>query len=449
MKGTLSLLLKTLLLKNNYRLDFKELEFQLLSHPSYPSLYAVTSVLEHFGVENLALEVPTDMQTLQQLPVTFLSVTNSRELVLVEKLDSGVKLTFNGNTVPKRFGYQDFLEIWSGMALGIEEGVNGRRDGKVASNWIPQVFLLISIVIPIILFLNSLPDLFQASHFFAGLVGLFISILIVRHELGSQSGLMNRFCNAYDSTSCDALLKSKGAMVLHLFKLSDACVVYFSVTTFSWVIYVAFGYYGGVFPVLSLLGLPVIMYSLYYQYYVMKKWCPLCLGISVVLFVQAITVLFTKDEWIGKLDFSETLILLFSAISIITVWAFIRPLLSAKRKFAELKIEHHRFKRNFDLFQSAHSKSTSYSTQLANFNTKEIILGNPNGKISLVLVTSPLCIYCKTAHSELEAILDQYPKDICLTIRFNIPTNDSANIGFKVANRLNELFLFEGDSENF
>lgn len=442
-------ILKIFLKKNNFNLNWNELNFQLLSHPSYPSLYSIIDVLTHFGIENLALEVPTDMETLKQLPVTFITIVNGNELVLAEKLDSRVKLIFQENKKFETIGYKDFLAIWNGTVVGIEEGENRGLNDKVTWRAVPKIFLLISAIIPVVLFLASSPDLFQSLHFFAGLGGLFFSISIVRHELGSQSGLINKFCNANDSTSCDAILQSKGATVLNLFKLSDACVVYFSASALTWILYVTLGYYGSTFFISSLLALPIIVYSVHYQYYVVKKWCPLCLGVSGVLFVQAFSTLFLRDGWLWTFEFSETMIFLLCTIAIISVWAFIEPLLLVKQKYSVLRMEHYKFKRNFDLFQAAHYGSAPYSTQLSHFNDKEIILGNPNGKISLVLVTSPLCIYCKAAHSELETVLNRYPNDISLIIRFNVPVHDSTNVGFKVANRLNELFLAEGDSDGF
>ena len=74
MADSLLFLLKTFLQKENYKINFEELEFQLLSHPSYPSLHSVTGVFDHFNIENIALEVPTNRETLEQLPICRFSV---------------------------------------------------------------------------------------------------------------------------------------------------------------------------------------------------------------------------------------------------------------------------------------------------------------------------------------------------------------------------------------
>ncbi|MEL6916243.1 MAG: hypothetical protein AAFO99_00795, partial [Bacteroidota bacterium] len=79
MEDSLFALLKKFIEKQNYRINLKELKFQLLSHPSYPSLHSVTGVLNHFNMDNVALEVPKDRETLVQLPETFLSITTAKQ----------------------------------------------------------------------------------------------------------------------------------------------------------------------------------------------------------------------------------------------------------------------------------------------------------------------------------------------------------------------------------
>jgi hypothetical protein len=62
-----------LLKKNNIFFDKNELVFQIQSHPSYPSLYAVTDVLEHFNIDTIVAEVPKSLETLLELPACFLA----------------------------------------------------------------------------------------------------------------------------------------------------------------------------------------------------------------------------------------------------------------------------------------------------------------------------------------------------------------------------------------
>lgn len=67
-------LLIMLLRNNGIRVNKLKLEFQLLSHPSYPSLNSITGVLDRFAIENYALDIPKGMNLLNPLPNYFLTV---------------------------------------------------------------------------------------------------------------------------------------------------------------------------------------------------------------------------------------------------------------------------------------------------------------------------------------------------------------------------------------
>ena len=77
MKDTLLNLVQRLLRRNQISFDKEELSFQIQSHPSYPSLHAITGVLDHFNIENVAADVPINTRTLLQLPNCFIAQVNT------------------------------------------------------------------------------------------------------------------------------------------------------------------------------------------------------------------------------------------------------------------------------------------------------------------------------------------------------------------------------------
>ena len=79
LKEPIDKLLIPFLRKNGIRVNESELEFQLLSHPSYPSLHSITGVLDHFTIENYALDILKEIETLDLLPNSFLAVVKTEE----------------------------------------------------------------------------------------------------------------------------------------------------------------------------------------------------------------------------------------------------------------------------------------------------------------------------------------------------------------------------------
>src|ERR1035437_3617775 len=185
MKEPIVYLLKILLRENNIRVNEEELEFQILSHPSYPSLHAITGVLDHFAIKNYALEVPENIETLDLLPLSFLAFIKGDEnngLALITKHGLSFELSF-GSAKKKILSIDDFLEVWTGVIVIIEKD---KPDAVPEINRIniTKSFLYLTLVAVFAMLILYRVNLFQAIHFLLSLVGVAISVLIVQHELG-------------------------------------------------------------------------------------------------------------------------------------------------------------------------------------------------------------------------------------------------------------------------
>ena len=135
MKDTLNQLL-FLLRKSSIQIDPEELEFQLLSHPTYPSLHSLTTVLDHFKIDNIAANVPVNNETLELLPTTFLAQINERgeeQLIIVEKGDNRYKLqSSSGMSLEKT--KQEFVNVFTGVMLAVERGRSAETSEKRVSS---------------------------------------------------------------------------------------------------------------------------------------------------------------------------------------------------------------------------------------------------------------------------------------------------------------------------
>ncbi|MEO0526645.1 MAG: vitamin K epoxide reductase family protein [Bacteroidota bacterium] len=440
MEDSLFALLKKFIEKQNYRINLKELKFQLLSHPSYPSLHSVTGILNHFNMDNVALEVPKDRETLVQLPETFLSITTAKQYILVFRYEHHVQLLFNAKE-KKNISIDEFLHTWSGIVVAMEKAdIQTDKRGMLRSISLKPLYAF-TIVLIIGLFFYYSPSLFAGLHFTFSLVGIFISVLIVRHELGYNSKAVDKFCTSNEYTNCDAVLNSGGASLSKYVKLSDICVVYFMGISLYWILFSALSLESSIIPILAILGIPVTLYSLYYQARIVKKWCPLCLGIVGVLWLQFFSLSAVGFSVIGlALDTINLFILFLSILVITSVWFLLRPLLKERKELKELQISHHKFIRNFDLFNAMLSQAESIETSIPQLHGKEIILGNTNAPLSLLIITNPSCFYCKAAHSDLEKIVTKNPTEINVTIRFSVRTDNQGDLAYRVTNRLLELY---------
>ena len=443
-------ILKAFFRKVNHRINEEELKLQLLGHPNFPALNSITDAFDHFGIDNVAAEVPADGDSLAQLPYCFLALVEKegrKQLALVVKKGNEIKLTFDKSDT-KSLTAPDFLKEWTGIVAVVEESSNTASSVVNPAVAFRKALPMITVLASLLAFFAFNPGLFQSIHFLLSIAGAFLSTLIIQHELGLNSKTLDKLCSTTENTSCDAVLNSKGASLFGAFKLSDAGLIYFTGLSVAWLLSV----YGGnaslyTFAGITLLALPMTLFSIYYQWRVVKKWCPLCLGMVAVLWLQFAT-LFTTSFSLANfvVEVQGLTVVAIGFLIMGGLWAFVRPLLQKRKAFEELEIDHHKFKRNYGLFEAALFKEAPIYTQVVDL--KEVVLGNPNDDalLKITAITNPLCFYCKEAHAVLEKLLEKGDGQVQIIVRFNI-SPDLENMGAQIGMRLLALYHHEGEAK--
>jgi len=444
MNDMLYTLLVKYLRKSNVLINKEELKFQLLSHPSYPSLHAITGVLDHFRIENIALHIPVNEETLVQLPNTFLAQINTKqgkELAIVVHRD--LHYTIITSTEEFRLNLIEFIEKFTGILVAVEKP-ELQFESKGKNTWLPNSLLIITGFLFIGFFFLSQPTIAIIIYFILTLLGIYISVAIVKQGQGIQTNIGNAFCTGNDEKKdCDAVINSKGAMLVGALKLSDLSLVYFLgmvITTFLLVFKQTDLTY---LYIISAVAFPITIYSIYYQYAVVKKWCMLCLGIVAILWVQ-ITIGLLEINTIITITFSKLTmaIIMFGFLTALSIWYFLAPNLEMLIELKKSKINYFKFKRNFNLFQTLLNKQKAIDTTIS--TASEIVFGNRQANLQLTIITNPFCGHCKAVHTLVEDVLKKYCDLVRITVRFNINTNDIESDIVKITSRLLEIYNKKG-----
>ncbi len=439
MKNQLAQIVVRLLKENNISFNKKELEFQIQSHPSYPSLHSITGVLNHFNIENIAAKVEAEESIVNQLPNCFIAqVTegNSNSLVTVKKKSNGYSI-YNGIVKTLDLVKEDFIKKFTGIIVAVEE-----NETKSSSK---QYDSLLKIVPLTLLFLISVYFIYKANYniysnlyLLLSLAGIIISIAIIKQELGLQTKIGDAFCSsAKKNKDCDAVLTSNGAIIFESFKLSDLSLVYFTGLLLASIV---LSPSSSLLYSLSLISLPVVIYSIYYQYFVTKSWCFLCLTIGGILVLQGIIAYF-----FGFIDFyyqlNDILIFTFVTITSFLFWLTLKPYITEIKKLRSEKIKTTKFQRNFTIFETLLKSKEKANTLIP--QTDEIVFGNEKANVEIVVITNPFCGYCKDSHTLVENILKKYENDVKITIRFNIQIDENESDLKYIVTRLYELYFIE------
>jgi uncharacterized membrane protein len=449
LENSLIYILKNLLKSNQIEVDEKELEFQLLSHPSYPSVNSLTGVLDHFRIENAALEVPNDMDSYNDLPENFIAYIISNrigELVLVVKRDGFAEIILGKKRIDRITG-GEFLKVWTGIIVAVEKDeaqVISKKKSTILSSKVFSIFIFVFLLG---FFFLAKPDLFQTIHYLLSFVGLAFAIIIVKHEIGVHSVIADKFCSTnIKRIDCDEVLESKGANFFGFVKLSDVGIIYFMALCLSWLL-ISFNVISfDLIIVISVLAIPFTFYSILYQYFVVKKWCLLCLSIVFTLWLQAGSLLLSDFE-ISNLSISLNSLALvsFSFLLVISIWQFVLPKLKKEQELNKLKIEHYKFKRNYSIFDALISRSPDVDIEID--SSFELLLGDKskNAHLKITVITNPLCGHCTSVHNVIEQLLDSKEQNIQICIRFLVNTKDQESIDTQIAQRLLEIYHDEKD----
>ncbi|WP_136667725.1 vitamin K epoxide reductase family protein [Flavobacterium sp. H122] len=416
--------------------DKKELfEEAFLSHPNYPSLFAVTDSLNYLTIENLAVKIPKEQFI--ELPESFLAVFKE-ELVLVYKEGSSV-LIENEKGKKQNLSSDGFLKDWSQIIVVVESNseANNFQFNKNYSKWL-LYFLPVTLLVLLSVFSNN----FSAfSYFFLGttLVGLVFSVLILQEKFGIKTELGSKLCNMSAESSCDSVIKSNDSEIFNGLSFYDLPILFFGINFLSILVNPVSSDF--IIPVLSLISIPFLVYSIWLQKVKIKKWCLLCLGVSSIIFIQSFPCFFENFSF-EKNFFSGISAYLISSVLVFTIWFLMKPLLEKGMQLKDELNVYKRFKRNFKLFKFLLKK---IEIQEGFETLKGIQYGNSNAVIKLTLFLSPSCGHCHKAFRDAKDFFEKNQDRVYLNILFNVNPENRDNQYLPVVETL--LALNASDEE--
>lgn len=422
----------------NFYLNTKE-EFEelFLSHPNYPSVFAITDSLDMLSIENIAIKVPKEQ--LGELPVSFLAIFNE-DLVLVTKNGKTIQIETD-KEAKSILTIDDFCKGWNGIIVAIEPNQTITSEGEANIKWIAYGIPVISLILLSIFYNNY--SLSNAILLFTSVVGVLVSIFIVQEKLGLKNEIVSKFCNINANVSCDSVIKSEKGDINKWMGFTDLPLLFFSVNMVSILLNPI--YSSKIVGLFSLISFPVIIYSIWLQKIKIKKWCMLCLVVSAILVLQGLVGYFLEQPLVTNTIFND-FSYLFSVVACTSLWLMIKPVLESKFKAENEVKELKKFKRNYSVFEFL-SKDVPVKEGFTKL--QGIQFGNCNSSVELSIFLSPSCGHCHKAFEEAISLVRKYPEKVFLKVLFNInPENNENPYKVVVENLLEINNLFPEKIEN-
>jgi uncharacterized membrane protein len=388
----------------------------LQNHPDWPSLLCISDGLAQWNVPNGAGKI--DPNEIDQVPVPFLIYLPGEEPPLGIVTDVGAdnitlynKSYKNIETVSRT----SFLKRWNGVYLLTEP--NG-QSGEPDYRWKASKALLSSLLlfgIPVLLavlaiFLTNRLHEYQAAapavliQYFILLSGIFVTSLLLWYEIDSQNPLLQKVCSSIRQGSCNAILTSPGAKVFSWLSWSEVGFFYFTGGALS-ILFVKNAL--PVVAVANLIALPYVLYSVYYQWRVVKQWCILCMLVQILLVLGAVNIL--GGGLVGHLRHITVPAIISSCLFYMApmyVWAVAKPLFLGMQKAKYMKREFLRIKFNTETFNALLHKEKKI---LASTEGMGIDLGDPFATNEIIKVCNPFCGACIRSHAKIEELLENTP----------------------------------------
>ncbi|WP_396144013.1 vitamin K epoxide reductase family protein [Flavobacterium sp.] len=426
MKESIENLVNKYIQLSNYKVEKNAVDLHLLTHPDYPSVKSISDTYDYFGIENIVANVP--FEAISQLPENFISLINGK-LHLVKK-DKNYVYLIDFKLQKTKIPLDKLKEIWNGIIIAIETNGKMENNNKIKKEYLFFSILLLISIIPAIANFNLISIVFTILTF----IGFLISYFIVKETFGMNNKIINKFCDTVSKNQgCSNVINDTKSKLFNEVSLSDSCIVYFSsLLLFS--VFVEFNV--SLLFLISIFSLPVIFYSIYYQAFVIRDWCALCVGISVILLTHFFILFNNFNYFIFDLSIISKAIFIVIVTSII--WYIIKNIQISNLSLESTKIDFIKFKRNKNLFNELLSKKQLISNDIV-LDDERIFFGSNNPKLVFIAVTNPLCGYCAESFQTYYEILNKY-EDVQINFVFSLFTNDPNNPAYKILNSILEIY---------
>lgn len=434
----------SLLRAHNINVTRSYLKRELEMHPDYPSILSLGDTLRKLKVQNISARLSLE-KLKKMLPPFLVSLKNIKDdttyFSLVTSLDESILETTNIEGKGQKLTWDQFDELYNGVAFLIEKteksGEEDYKTKKFKEN-LSRIALDVSLLlIPFSIFLNIAiffyekglsESILPITYQILSLVGWSSSLFIIWYEIDQNNKALKKVCGIDQGASSCGVVFHSAAGTIFDFTWGNIGFAYFSfilfIQVFSQLTNSSIEVFASLASIMAFLFVP---FSLWYQKFVVKQWCRLCLTVQAVLFLQFIVVLFEKKLSKIGLITEDKLSLLFSLI----VGGLI-PLLLTKQLSVLLKERRDLIRVNKELNKSRFTTSTFIS--MLNIQKEiavdtsglGIFLGSPDAKYKIIKICSPFCGPCAAMHNTIEEMLDDRNFSVQIIFTASLNSDDPA-----------------------
>jgi uncharacterized membrane protein len=460
--------LRKLLQINKVRVTNTILEQYLSQHSEFPRLISLSDVLSEIKIPNLATRIMP--QQLAEIPLPAIAhFENGMGYVTVTKVFENTiewhhdKVGINQESISK------FSQKWEGVTLLAEPNeLSGEDEYLLSRN--KEILDVLKIPFGILILAGIFKMLFIKSLDFISvywvvwgiqitkLIGVAICIMLIWHSLDSNNPFLKKVCQINKKSNCNNILNSSVAQLWGIISWSEIGLFYFLGSLIAFLVVPNSSFV--ILKVLNIVALPYTVWSIYYQGFVVKSWCPLCVTVQILLWIEFIIFQNTDVPYLLNFDWR----VLFTLLITPAIWALLKNNFYQSSQFEAVNRQFENIR-----FSTAYLEGLISQKRLLPpiFEGMKLIeLGSQNAKNTIVMVLDPFCTSCKLKYLELNTVIKVHENFKCKIIFaasnqiedvsgrviraiLNLPTNEERGIvlekWFHTENRNLNLWLLNSN----
>jgi protein-disulfide isomerase len=390
-------------------------------------------MLSDYGIENAGTKIHDKETDLFNIELPFIAHTGSDFVVVYKIAGDQVHYLWNGKKIT--LSITQFIQSWSGIILLTETSPKSiepeyKAHKKQELFGLAQIVLLFGAIGGTLLFAGIQHAIFQniglTVLLLINLIGVYTGYLLVLKQIKIQSKYADKICSLFSKSDCNNVLESDVAKLWGVFGWSEIGLGYFVANVLlilflpQWISFVA---------ILNLVTLPYTFWSVWYQKFKAKQWCPLCLIVQGLLWCVFLLNLLFGFIQLPVFDGNTLGVFLFIACIYgvcILVLNLLVPKLGNNSSIEQLNQEINSIKAHEDVFKTLLTKQPCYEVSKTD---SQILFGNPKSHLQITIFTNPFCNPCAKMHKRVEQFLQDTKGNVCIQYIFSSfhPDLDFAN----------------------
>lgn len=392
------------------------LKSKLLQHSDFPTLISLSDVLTDLKVDNMATRI--NPYQLSEIPLPAIAhFEDGSGYGTIHKIEDNQVEWLHEKMGIRRESIAEFSHKWQGITLltqpnekSGEENYSKNRKFEIIQN-LRNPFIISGLVLILGHFIGTHfvnlsfenPNYFYAF-LIAKFAGVIVSSFLIWYSIDANSSFLRSVCEINSKTNCGNILNSETAKIFGWLTWSEIGLFYFTGGFLTLLFSNNLPETLLILKWLNVLALPYTVWSVYYQAFVAKEWCVLCLTVQVLLWIEFFTlspISFTLNSDIINSFINLSLCFL----SITILWAFIKKPLQNSGRFDETYNTLQKIKFDPDFVKGILSKERMLPPIFEGM--KVLRMGNPEAENVITLALSPSCGSCGVAFSEVQQLINE------------------------------------------